>query len=111
MLRVLIRSALLIEVLLMSTRKINFYGKIRKLSILLIPCTTIEVGYYGVTLVICVSVHMSVFPTPVPTFFQDDNLRKCQRIFTKLGMCIELWRSGLGLLMGKFRQFLTELSA
>ena len=43
--------------------------------------------------------------------FLDDNLSEWQWIFTKLGMCIDLYRSGLGLLMGKFLQFLTELPA
>ena len=33
-----------------------------------------------------------------------------QWIFTKLGVCIILWRSDLGLLMGRCFQFLTELS-
>ena len=48
----------------------------------------------------------------IPIFpFPDDNLSKCQWIFTKLGMCIDIVEIGLGLLMGKFRQFLTELSA
>ena len=43
--------------------------------------------------------------------FLDDNLRKCQGILTKFGIALTLRRSGLGLLMGKFRQFLTKLSA
>ena len=51
---------------------------------------------------ICLSVHFS---------FPDDNLSKHQWIFTKLGMCIDIVEIGLGLLMGKFCQFLTELSA
>ena len=33
---------------------------------------------------------------------------KRQWIFTKLGMCIDIWRSGLRLLIGKFLQILTE---
>ena len=42
--------------------------------------------------------------------FPDDNLSKCQWIFTKHGVCpLILWRAGLGLLMGKFRQFLTVI--
>ena len=41
--------------------------------------------------------------------FLDNNLSKCQKISPDL--VYALWRSGLGLLMGKFRQFLTELSA
>ena len=107
---------------------------------------------------ICLSIHPSIFS------FLDDNLSKCQWIFTKLDVCIDiveiwfgivneqilsifarvkmylpairlyfhfrlitlvninkfspnlvctliLWRPGLGLLMGKFCQVLTELSA
>ena len=43
--------------------------------------------------------------------FPDDNLRKHEKIFTKLGMCIDIVEMGLGLLMGKFRQIFKELSA
>ena len=53
-------------------------------------------------------IHPSVF------LFLGDNLSKCQWIFSKLStfVCaLILWISGLGLLMGKFRQFLTESSA
>ena len=105
------------------------------------------------------SVRRSVARSSVPVSFPDDNLSKHQRIFTKLGMRIDiveilfgiangrissnfdsylpetyfrfrmitrvnvsgfspnlvqaliLWRSGLGLLMSKFRQLLMELSA
>ena len=56
------------------------------------------------------------------TEFQGNNLSKSQWIFTNFGMCIDILSSigcpillscvsGLGLLIGKFRQFLTELSA
>ena len=45
-------------------------------------------------------IHPSVF------LFLDDNLSKCKWILTKLVICINIMRSGLGLLMGKFRQFL-----
>ena len=41
--------------------------------------------------------------------FQDNNLSKSQQIFTKLDMYLTLWRSELGLLLGTFPQFLTEL--
>ena len=54
--------------------------------------------------------HLSVVRLPVRFSFPDDNLSKHQWIFTKLDMCIDMWRSGLGLLMGKFCQFFTELS-
>ena len=59
----------------------------------------------------CLSVCPSVVCPSICFSFPDDNLSKHQWIFTKLGMCIDLWRSGLGLLMGKFRQIFTELSA
>ena len=56
------------------------------------------------------SVSPSVRPS-VHFLFPDDNFSKHQWILTKFGSALILWRSGLGLLMGKFRQFLTELSA
>ena len=43
--------------------------------------------------------------------FPDDNLSKCQRIFHQTWNKLILRRSGLGLIMGKFRQFFTKLSA
>ena len=47
----------------------------------------------------------------MPIFsFLDDNLCKCQGIFTNLVHALILRRSGVGLLMDKFRQCLTELS-
>ena len=42
-------------------------------------------------------------------YFQDNNLSKSQWIFTICAFL--LWRSALGLHIGKFRQFLTGLSA
>ena len=54
---------------------------------------------------------LSAQDTPIFSF-PDDYLNKCQGILTKLDTCIDIWkRSGLGLLMGKFHQCLTELSA
>ena len=41
--------------------------------------------------------------------FPDNNFSKYQWIFTKLGLCIDIVEIWLGLLMGKIRQFLTEL--
>ena len=77
-----------------------------------IPRHTIVAGYYGFTLVVRESVRPSYVRPSVQFSFPDDNLSKHQWIFTKLGMFIYiLWRSALGLLMGKFRQFFTELSA
>ena len=51
--------------------------------------------------------HMSVF------LFPDNYLSKYQWIFTKpnLVCALILWRSGVGLLMSKFCQFLTEISS
>ena len=49
--------------------------------------------------------YMPVFP------FSDENLIKYQSIFTKLPMCIDIVEIWFGLLMVKFRQFLTKLSA
>ena len=44
--------------------------------------------------------------------FLHNNMSKHQWIFTKLSMCIDIKEAiGLGLLMGKFCQFLTKLSA
>ena len=44
-------------------------------------------------------------------FYGVINLSKHQWISPNLVSALILWTSGLGLLMGKFRQFLTELSA
>ena len=44
-------------------------------------------------------------------YFQDNNLSKLQWIFTKFDTCIDIVEICLGLLIGKCRQFLTELSA
>ena len=44
--------------------------------------------------------YMSIFSFP------DNNLSKCQWIFTKLGMCIDINRGGWRLLMGKFHLYL-----
>ena len=54
---------------------------------------------------------LSAQGTPIFSF-PDDNFSKHQWIFTKLGMtmCIDIVRSGLGCLMGKFHQILRELS-
>ena len=53
---------------------------------------------------------LSARDTPIFSF-PDDNLGKCQGILTKFGTCIDIRRSGFRLLLGKFRPFLTELSA
>ena len=44
--------------------------------------------------------------------FQDNKLRENISGFSPNFICaFILWRSGVGLLMGRFRQFVTELSA
>ena len=57
------------------------------------------------------SVRPSISRTPVRISFPDDNFSKHQWIFTKLGMYEILVKSGLGSLMGKFHQIVTEFSA
>ena len=76
---------------------------------LIIPRHTVVAGYYGFTFDVRVSVRPSISRLSVRISFPDDNLSKHQWIF--LVCTLILWRSGLGLLMGKFRQILTELSA
>ena len=61
-------------------------------------------------LCICPSVHPYVCLS-VRFSFPDDNSSKQLWIFTKFGMCIDIVEIWLGLLMGKFRQILTELPA
>ena len=52
----------------------------------------------------------SVVRPSVPFWFPDDNMNKHQ--WSPNVVCaLILWRAGLGSLMGKFRQILTELSA
>ena len=60
-------------------------------------------GYYDFVLVVRVYVCLFVFSSP------DDNLNKYQWISTKLIIALILWRSSLGLLIGKFCQFLTVI--
>ena len=54
---------------------------------------------------------LTVLPAHNTSLLQNNNWSRSPWIFTKLSVCIDLWKSGLGLLMGKFCQFLTELSA
>ena len=67
-------------------------------------------GYYGFMLDVRVSVHPSVVRPSVRFSFPDDNLSK-HRLSPNLVCALILWRSGLGLLMDKFCQIFTELSA
>ena len=82
-----------------------------KLFIIFIPRHTIVAGYYGFTLVLRESVHPSVIHLLVhPSIFRF-------RMITWVNTmdfhqtCYVHWYCGLGLLMGKFRQIFTELSA
>ena len=56
------------------------------------------------------SVHLSVSRTSVHLFFVSGWVNM-NRFSPNLVSALILWRSGLGLLMGKFYQVLTELSA
>ena len=49
------------------------------------------------------SIHLFLFSFP------DDNSSKYQKIFTELGLCIDIVEIWFGLLMGKFFQFLTVI--
>ena len=77
------------------------------IRLIFIPGNTIVAGYCGFTLDVRVSARPSVVRPSVFRFWMITS--KHQWIFTKLGMWLELWRSGLGLLMGKFRQILTVI--
>ena len=71
----------------------------------------IVAGYYGFILDVRVSVRLSVVCPSICFSFPDDNLSNHQWIFTKLGMCIDIMEIWFGILMGKFLQIFTELSA
>ena len=59
---------------------------------------------------VCLSVRPFVRPS-VRFSFPDDNLSKNINAFSPNLVCaLILWRSALGLLMGKFRQILTKLA-
>ena len=57
---------------------------------------------------VCLSVHPSYVR---PSFFRMITLVNISGFSPNLVCALILWRPGLGLLMGKFRQFFTELSA
>ena len=62
----------------------------------------------------CPSVHPSVICHSIcPSIFSfpDDNLSKCQWIFTKLNVSIDIVEIWFGIVIVKFLKFLTELSA
>ena len=81
---------------------------------LFIPRHTIVAGYYGFTLVVRVSIRPSICRTSVhPSIFRFWMITwvNINGFSPNLVCALMLWRSGLGLLIGKFRQIFTELSA
>ena len=48
---------------------------------------------------------------PSVFLFPDDNLSKCQWIFTKFGVCIDIVKIWFGIVNGQISSILTELSA
>ena len=50
-------------------------------------------------------------PCVRPSVRPNDNLKNVNGFSPNSGCALILWRSGMGLLMGQFRQFLTALSA
>ena len=83
-----------------------------QISSIFIPHHTIVARYYGFTLDIpvcqsvrCTSIHPSIFLLRMITWININGFSP------NLVCALILWISGLGLLMGKFRQIFTELSA
>ena len=70
----------------------------------------IVAGYYGITLALCVS---AVCMSSVHLYFPFWTITcvNVNGISPNLVCAVILWKSDLGLLMGKFHQFLTQLSA
>ena len=58
-------------------------------------------GYYGFTLDVRVSVSRTSVGPFVRVSFPDDNLSKCQWIFTKLGVCIDIVEIWFGIANGQ----------
>ena len=78
---------------------------------LFMPCHTIVAGYYRIALAVCVSVHLSVVHLSAHPYFRFRTITLVNvHGFSPNLVCdiVEVW---FGLLMGKFRQFLTELSS
>ena len=65
-------------------------------------------GYYGFTLAVCLSICLSVIYSSI--FSLSDDKFSVDGFSPNLVCELILWRSGFEFLMGKFRQFLTELS-
>ena len=59
----------------------------------------IVAGYYDFTLAFCVSV--CVFARPSVFSFPDNDLNNYQWIFTKLGMCIDIYEISFGIANGQ----------
>ena len=81
--------------------KKKHHGEVREISVqkifvwnkLFIPHHTVVAGYYGITLAVPVSVHLS-YLHPSVFSFPHYNLSKCRWILTKLGVCndiVEIW--------------------
>ena len=64
---------------------------------LFIPCHMIVAGYYSFMLDVHVSYHQSICCTSVSVSFLDDNLIKCQWIFTKLDVYIGIVETWFGI--------------
>ena len=84
--------------------------------IVFIPNHTIVVGYYGSTLDIRVSVSLSIHLTSIPPFVHSYFCffmitSKCQWIFTKLDMCIDIVEIWFGIADWQIWSILTKLSA
>ena len=62
---------------------------------------TMVAGYYGITLAVCVSIRASACRPSVLFSFPDDNWSKCQWIFTKLGVCIDIVEMWFGIVSGQ----------
>ena len=69
---------------------------------------TIVVGYYGITLAVLVSVRLS-YISPSVFSFLDDNLSKCQWIFTRLGMWIDSVAVWFEIVNGKILSILNRV--
>ena len=76
-------------------------AEINSLIRIFMPHHTIVVGYYGFMLDVHVSVHLSVSRTSLCFSFLDVNLSKHQRIFTKLGMYIDIMEIWFGIANGQ----------
>ena len=86
-------------------------GKFHKLFDRYLPVTHPYFHFPTITGVNINSSHCSSYMGPSVFSFPDDNLMNINRFSPNMVYALILLRSGLGLLLGKFGQFLTELSA